>query len=243
MFRGYRKRKPSETRLRNPFTFFHMQKAMSYVDFAAYMGNLIASALCVGYFYGGRIGEYSPHSKADWSKVVLRKDLQFIGPKKRISALIIDFKKHKTNKYDLYCGKVECICSCDTGICPVHIIKRFVKMRDSYLNKKKYWDKPLFMQLNKKPLAQYAMNNLIKNMIIKMGLKPEFYSSHSLRSGRATDLARAQKPSWFIKKWGRWRSDCWETFYAKLDLSDIARLSNLNWHQLGIANNAILSAP
>ena len=243
MFKGYRKRKPSARRIRYPFTFFHMEKAFENINLKTYTGLLIASGLCIGYFFGGRIGEYSPRSRNDWHQVLLRKDLQFVGPKKRYTALIIDFKTHKTNKYGLYCGKVECICSCETGICPVHILDKFVRLRDKEFGREDAWSDPLLLKLNNYPLAQYAINNMIKNFIIEMGLNPKFYSSHSLRSGRATDLARALRPAWFIKKWGRWRSNCWEDFYAKLDMSDIAKLSNLSWHELGISKNSLISTP
>lgn len=242
MFRGYAKRRPSKIKPRNPFTFFHMLEAFKYINLQTYTGLLIGSTLSIGYFFGGRIGEYSPHSRDDWKSIVLRKDLLFVGPDpNNPRALNIDFKLHKTNKFGIYSGRVECLCSCDTGICPVHIIFKFCKFRQ-----KEYgpaMKDPLLMRLNSKPIPQYAVNHMIKNFIQKMGLDPSLYSSHSLRSGRATDLARAMKPSWFIKKWGRWRSDCWQDFYAKLDMTDIARLSKLSWHDLGIADNAILSAP
>lgn len=241
MFKGYRKRRPSATKPRNPFTFFHMQKAFQHLDLNSYTGLLAGSTLSIGYFYGGRIGEYSPNSRKDWKSIVLGEDLQFIGQPDNPHALIIDFKTHKTNKFGIYCGKVECICSCETGICPVHIIFKFTKWREREYGPAR--KDPLLLRLNEKPLPQYAVNHMIKNLIAKMGLDISKYSSHSLRSGRATDLARAMKPAWFIKKWGRWRSDCWQDFYAKLDLTDIATLSNLSWHQLGIANNALISTP
>ena len=241
MMRGYRKIKPSKSRPRNPFTFFHLKKAFKWINLNTYNGLLMASTLSIGYFFGGRIGEYSPHSREDWKSIVLREDLQFIGNSTNPRGLIIDFKLHKTNKFGIYSGKVECICSCNLGICPVHIIYKFVRYRDSeYGPSLKH---PLLLQLKELPLPQYAVNHMIKNLILKMGLDPKLYSSHSLRAGRATDLARAMKPAWFIKKWGRWRSDCWQDFYAKLDMSDIAKISNLTWHELGIANNAILSTP
>lgn len=243
MFRGYRKKKPSAIRPRNPFTFYHMQKAFQTLNLSTYTGLLLGSALCIGYFYGGRIGEYSPNSRADWKSVLLREDLQFIGDSNNPFALQLDFKTHKTNKFGIYSGKVECICSCDIGICPVHIIWRFTKLRDQEYGTDIAWKHPLLLRLNMKPLPQYAVNHLIKNLILKMGLDPSKYSSHSLRSGQATHLARAGHSAWFIKKWGRWRSNCWEDFYAKLDLTDIAIISNLSWHQLGIANNALISTP
>ena len=98
MFKGYRKRKPSKIKKRLPFTFFHMEKAMQYLNLHTYTGLLLGSTLSIGYFYGGRIGEYSPNSMADWKTILLREDLQFVGDEDNPSALILDFKLHKTNR-------------------------------------------------------------------------------------------------------------------------------------------------
>ena len=94
-----------------------------------------------------------------------------------------------------------------------------------------------------KPVRAAHVNNLIKALAVRLKLEPTLYASHSLRSGRATDLARAMKPTWFIKKWGRWRSDCWQDFYAKLDFSDIAKLSKLSLNQLGLSGNSLNFKP
>ena len=237
MMKGYKKLKPSDIRRKNPFTLIHMQKAFNWIDLNSYYGLLLASILCIGYFFGGRVGEYAPKSRDQWKEVIRPKDLTFIGHPHNLLSLIIDFREHKTNKSGIYSGKIECICSCDIGICPVHIIDKFIKKRE-----KEYGpaiNSPLLLQLNERPVLPTHVNHLIKNLIIKMKLNPADYSSHSLRSGRATDLARTLKPSWFIKKWGRWRSNCWEDFYAKLDFTDMAKIANKSLHELGIFDNSL----
>ena len=237
MMKGYKKLKPSDIRRKNPFTFIHMKKAFSWINVNSYNGLLLASALCIGYFFGGRVGEYAPKSRDQWKEVIRPKDITFIGHTNNLKSLIIDFKQHKTNKSGIYSGKVECICSCDVGICPVHIIYNFLRKR-----KKEYgvaYRAPLLLKLNEKPLPPTHVNHAIKNLAIKMGLDPKKYSSHSLRSGRATDLARTLKPSWFIKKWRRWRSYCWQDFYAKLDFTDMAKIANKSLHELGLFDNKL----
>ena len=152
------------------------------------------------------------------------------------TALIIDFWVHKTNKLGIYCGKVECFCSCQTGICPDHTSFNFIAWK-----KRKYGDAlndPLLIRLNEKPLSQSHINFCIKNLIYKMSLNPDHHSSHSLRSG--SNWLEALKQAWFIKKWGRWRSDVWHDFHVKLDFTDNAKLSNESLHQLCIVDNASL---
>ena len=238
MMKGYKKLKPSDIRRKNPFTIVHMQKAFKWIKLNSYNGLLIASVLCIGYFFGGRVGEYAPKSRDQWKEVVRPKDLTFIGPKRKLKALIIDFRQHKTNKHGIYSGKVECVCSCDIGICPVHIIKSFIDKREKEYGSAE--QAPLLLTLEEKPIRSTQVNFAVKNFVAKMKLNPKEYSSHSLRSGRATDLARTLKPNWFIKKWGRWRSDCWENFYAKLDFTDIAIIANKSLHELGLLDNKTL---
>lgn len=240
MMTGYRDLKPSQKRDRYPFSFFHMKEALAFLILSTYTGLLIAAVLCIGYFFGGRSCEYSANSRKDWSTIIRRCDVEIIynDPNKCPSSVIIDFRRHKSNRWGLYNAKVEAICACDTGVCPTRIISQFIKIRD------RKWGSannlPLLLIENKPwPIKSSAVNNAIKNLIVKMNLDPKVYASHSLRSGRATDLARANTSALGIKKWGRWRSNCWMDFYAKLDYSDIAKISHLTLHQLGIASNSI----
>ena len=198
LMRGYKKLNPSDIRIKNPFTIIHMRKAFQWINLNTYNGLLLGSTFCIGYFFGGRVGECSPKSRDQWSEVIRPKDLTFIGQQSNLKSLIMDFRQHKTNKFGYYSGKVESICSCKCGICLVHIIAKFLKFRE-----KEYGpaiNNPLLLRLDERPLPPTHVNHAIKNMVIKMGLDPTKYSSHSFRSGRATDLARALKPSWFIKK-------------------------------------------
>ena len=237
MLRGYRNLRPSATRTKKPFTYHLMAKAMTYCDFNTYNGLLNASALCIGYFFGGRVGEYTAYTTGDWSKIVRFCDITFIGNAANLKSLIVDFRIHKANQHGLYAAKVEAICSCRFGLCPVHIIWRFLQYRS------KVWTdaihSPLLLQRKSgAPINSNHVNNIVKNVATYLHLDPYDYSSHSLRSGRATDLSRANVKDEHIQKWGRWRSDCWKEHYAKLDCSDIAKLTSLTMHELGIANNA-----
>ena len=240
MMRGYRDQKPSDSRERHPFSFFHLQRTMNHILLSTYTGLLIAAFLCIGYFFGGRASEYSVHSRRDWRSVIRREDIQIVRNVgvRCPASIIIDFKRHKSNRWGLYNAKVEAICACETGICPTKLLTKFVKVRDDRWGSSR--NLPLLLKKDKPwPVKSTEVNNAIKSLIDKIDLNPKVYSSHSLRSGRATDLARANVSAIGIKKWGRWRSNCWEEFYAKLDYSDIAKLSKLSLHQLGIANNSL----
>ena len=240
MLKGYGRLRPSGKRPKKPFTYHILARAMEHCgDLSSYSGLLNASALCIGYFFGGRVGEYTAWASAteDWKSIVRFCDLTFIGSPSNLKSLIIDFRIHKANQSGLYASDVEAICSCSTGLCPVHIIWKFLQQRNRIWTNARH--SPLLLQRNNGyPLSSGHMNNLVKNIITTLGLDPRDYSSHSLRSGRATDLTRANVKDIHIQKWGRWRSDCWKEHYAKLDCTDIARLTNVSLHELGLRQNA-----
>ena len=71
---------------------------MKWINLNAYNGLLTGATLSIGYLYGGRISKYSPKSRHEWGKVIRRNDLMFFGAPLDPSALIIDFRNHKTNK-------------------------------------------------------------------------------------------------------------------------------------------------
>ena len=60
-------------------------------------------------------------------------------------------------------------------------------------------------------------------------------------------MARALKPAWFIKN-GRddvqkyAALEVWQDFYVKLDFSDVAELSKLFLHELGMVDNQLLNS-
>ena len=238
MIKGYKRLKPSDLKPRNPWSFWHMARALELLDLNTYTGNVNASILSIGHFLGGRVGEYASKSRKDWHKLVNVNDVQLIKVGHDLKSIIVNFRFAKNNKDGYYSGKVEAVCSCKSGVCPVHIIARYLKIRWNVFGANRNSD-PLLLTSKGLPVRQQHVNNLIKSLARDLQLDPTVYSSHSLRAGRATDLARAFKPDWFIKKWGRWRSNCWQDFYAKLDFTDIAIMSNLTLNQLGLSGNSI----
>ena len=234
---GYQELKPSETRPSRPFSIFHFKKLLhlKLINSFSYCGKLQTAALSIGYFWGARVGEYAANSKEDWPWILHRGDLDLYYSENRLKSIVIDFKKHKANRWGLWNAKIAVNCSCNIGICGIHLLHDFVKIRDKEFGKDP--NLPLLLQLKGVPMLQTHMRNLMKNIAEALELNPKFYVPHSLRAGRCTDLKRAKKPNWAIKKWGRWRSDCWMDYYLKLDPSDIAKLSNLSMNELGFQDN------
>ena len=239
MLKGYRDLKPSDTNVKRPFSYFHMRKAYFLLDLNTYSGMLIWEALTIGYFAGGRSSEYTNKSKSTLPFILRRCDVEIINKSCKFPTIVYNFRRHKTNRFGLYHAKVAAECTCIQLFCPVHLSIRYLALRDRIHGA--HPNRPLLLQTRKdnKPLAYNHINNVIKSLVIQMGLNPDDYASHSLRSGRCTDLSRAQVPDQDIKEWGRWRSDCWKDHYRKMDFTDIARISRLSYHQLGLQRTTI----
>ena len=240
---GFRKIRPPKKRERRPFTLNHLLKVRKYIPLQTYDGKLIWCLLLTGYFWGGRSGEYTAKSSKDWPYILQRTDIKFISDGEKFTELIFDFKHHKANKWGLYDANVAVACTCNEyPFCPVHDLLEYVQLRDQkFPPSENPQFGPLFIQArNSLPVLRQHLNNAIKYLIIRIGLNEDYYSSHCLRSGRATDLARSGKPGYLIQKWGRWRSDCWMEFYLKLNFTDIAILTQSSLHSLGLADNKTL---
>ena len=59
------------------------------------------------------------------------------------------------------------------------------------------------------PIKISFLANKIKFLIACLGLDKDCYNTHSLRIGRATDLAREGTPEAVIKQTGRWTSEAY----------------------------------
>ena len=239
LLRAYDRIKPSKICKRKPICLEFLHKFQDQFDMNEYESFLNWTILVTAYYFGLRVGEYAVRTlKGGAGKILYFKDLTITGKKgPGRGQAILNVCKHKGDKL----GKrdahvpVQCNRNCtgdDDMLCPVHVLKRYVEWRNQIHEAKG----PLFIKRDGYTVRQQEVNNVIKACILTIGLDDTGYSSHCLRAGRATDLARAGVASRDIKKWGRWLSDCWEAYYLKLDLTDIARATQISLQDLRLAN-------
>jgi hypothetical protein len=94
-------------------------------------------------------------------------------------------------------------------------------------------DSILLIKGNGVPLIMTNVQNYMRRVILAantaydLDLDPKPYTTHSLRVGGTTDLARAGYPAHFIESMGRWLSDIWRKTYIASDFRDMALLSGL----------------
>ena len=68
-----------------------------------------------------------------------------------------------------------------------------------------------------RPMSTSQFRAELKRAVKTIGLDPNRFAGHSLRSGGATDLFNANVPYPIIKKMGRWRSDTAMIYYRDED--------------------------
>jgi len=87
-----------------------------------------------------------------------------------------------------------------SGHCPVMSLKRYLNIRGNEPG-------PLFITKGNSPIARNRFAKLLKKCVSNSGREPSDYNTHSLRIGRATQLAIDGYSEDTIKKTGRWSSN------------------------------------
>lgn len=92
----------------------------------------------------------------------------------------------------------------DSHVCPVRCLYALSSMTPLGL-----LTGPIFKthQHSHQPLSKSTMLTRMKHRLAAMGLPPQPFGLHSLRSGGATAAAQQQVPERMIKVHGRWTSD------------------------------------
>lgn len=70
----------------------------------------------------------------------------------------------------------------------------------------------LFLTKTGAPLSRNSLALTLKRGISLLGLNPNLYNTHSLRVGRATDLALSGEPDAVIRETGRWASNAFRKY-------------------------------
>lgn len=97
----------------------------------------------------------------------------------------------------------------DNITCPVKNLSNYLELRSDSLG-------PLFIFNDCTPVTRLHYSELIKNVTHFIGLNPSRYNTHSVRIGRATDLALSGVSHEIIKQTGRWSSSAYIN-YIRLD--------------------------
>ena len=226
---------PPAFRYKKPWSIFHCIAASklcieTYTDLTCFAGVLLG--------YGGlmRCSEFAKNY-SNWRPLLLG---QLTMHKHEA---FVTLNKSKTNQY----GRREivtipCHCLARTGtmfagvgvqksFCPFCVLKRYLKYRT-----RRYGSDPKSVLLIKGNGVPLIMSNVQKfmrkvitaaNIAYNLDMDPLPYTTHALRVGGTTDLARAGYPAHLIENMGRWLSAIWRRTYIASDYRDMALLSGL----------------
>ena len=86
--------------------------------------------------------------------------------------------------------------------CPIQALSAFLRVRPNRPG-------PLFIKESGAPLRRPFVACVLKRCVTQIGLNAEKYNTHSLRVGRATDLAAAGASEALIRETGRWNSNAY----------------------------------
>ena len=87
--------------------------------------------------------------------------------------------------------------------CLYNLLRNYAASRGGYVNNRE----PFFIFCDLTPVKSENVNKCLQTIIRETGINPVFYSSHSIRSGRTTDLYELGLSVESIKKMGWWRSN------------------------------------
>ena len=89
--------------------------------------------------------------------------------------------------------------------CPVIALLEYLKIRPSTKG-------CMFVNAQGVAINRNYFADKIKQLVARSGRDPTRFNTHSLRSGRASDLAKAGVPDAIIKETGRWNSDAFQKY-------------------------------
>lgn len=226
---------PPTYRPKKPWSIFHCIGAAkhcveTYTDLTCFAGVLL------GYGALMRCSEFAK-KYSNWTP------LRYKQLTMHDNEAFIVINKSKTNPY----GKreiitVPCYCFKRTGImfaavevqssfCPFCVLKRYLRHRNSRFDTDP--ESLLLIKDNGVELIMYNVQDYMQKVIKAMNsvygfkLDPTPYTTHSLRVGGTTDLARCGVPAHLIESMGRWLTAIWRRTYISSDYRDICTISGL----------------
>ena len=230
----YKRYQPSDIYIRKPIMYPLLEKILQPLLYSKSLEkSTLAAAICIGHWFGGRAGEYtcSNYTLSEGDVMLCHKHLQWSFRQEKVVSLAITYEKSKVNQFGEKTEVVGVDCACaQGGLCAPCIIWHMCQLKAQERRRPAKPHHPVLYYRKSKTksraLGRDPISKHLKTEVAKYGLNPREYSLHSLRIGRASDLARANMARWLIAKWGRWTSDAWEKTYARLNFLDMAKITN-----------------
>ena len=167
------------------------------------------------FFFFARKSNLVPTTKDDVEnkKCLLRKDVSL-----QQDMLIVSFRYSKTIQFGERILETPLVRIKDSVLCP---IKAFQNMCSATSVEP---DEPLFSMPTKGCISYSQFQAKIKKLILKIGLNPDDFSTHSFRRGGTSYSFKAGVPADLIQLHGDWKSDAYKKYLA-LTIDDKIRVA------------------
>ena len=173
--------------------------ALPRLPFAKFDITLFKALILISYYACLRVGEAV--SSAEIKHTLQLNQISFLpsafGPTLRIK---FNSFKHSSSPTVLDFPSVR-----DNPVCPVNALSEYLALRP-------HIDGNLFVKICGTPVTRSDFVSALKSCVKLIGLDPSLFNTHSLRSGRATDLALEGHSEATIKLAGRWHSSAYQQY-------------------------------
>ena len=174
-----------------------------------YLAKLYSALLSTTYYGLFRVGEVtkSPHVLLASNAQIAtnKKKMLFILPTSKTSGLgdkpqRIKIESRRMDEDDKIGNEKQ---QSVKNFCPYLILKEYLAVRPDALNE----DEQFFVFRDNSPVQPFHLRKILHKMLRLVGEDPKLFSGHSLRIGRASQLAKLGVSVETIKKLGRWKSN------------------------------------
>ena len=166
-----------------------------------YLEILYKTIFCLGYYGLMRVGEL-----AESNHVVKACNIHIGQNKDKIMLVLYSSKTHGKR----HCPqkiKISALPKVGTNVsnffCPFQLIRSFLRIRGEYAND----EEQFFIFRDKSPVTPVNVRSVLRTMLKHLNLDSSKSNTHSLRSGRTSDLYKMGIPIEKIRCAGRWRSN------------------------------------
>jgi hypothetical protein len=202
ILRGY-KRLRSTDHSKRPLNSKHLLSFFAKLNRFGNLHNIRLYKAILSVAFQGllRVSEYAAGHRSDMGFRTLRfANLRFHPTLADPKAIEILLAQTKTDQYGICKEAVAFECTCESKICAFHSLLDYVRECRSTADS----SDPLFVFADQSIVSVRDINRLIDRMCTEIGIPKQHYSSHSMRSGGATELYLAGVPIDVIQRLGRW---------------------------------------
>ena len=167
-----------------------------------YLDILYKTIFVLSYYGMLRIGEVTASEH-----VIKAKNIHAAQNKQKILLVLYSSKTHgkesRPQKIKIAAKNEDIYGSKAHSFCPFALTRTYLNVRGGYKND----EEQLFVFHGNEAVKATHVREVLKNCLKRLGLNEKLYSFHSMRGGRATNLAEWGASISAIKSAGRWRSN------------------------------------